>query len=457
MQVSQAFFVVNIFFCGKLNLVYRLLLKSVNMAAGYRIKTIKLESGERLPLLLSNATGLPLWDPTLFILTKLRATNLAVNTIQQAARAVLVAQQIFSYLNIDLKERMLKGRLLSLGEIEALVKFAALRQEELNSLLEEQANDEKNYQVASFKKRVARKQSKIPKVVSSETKTIRLLYIRDYISYLITGRLLQLDVNHKYYEALNQATQVVKTSINARIPEKSYESSIRMGVGPEIKARILEVIQPENPENPWGNKHVRARNQLIFLWLITLGLRNGELLSVYAQDVNLRSREVTIVRRPDNPEEVRNNAPMVKTNGRLLSMTEEVSDLTRAYLMSFRSKYKGARRHPYLFVATGTGLPLSKSALNKLFRELRDKVPELPDDLSPHVLRHTWNDDFSALMDKSGVAPEQEEIMRRQMMGWSEKSNMAATYTKRHVQRKANQASLAMQKNIFASKKTKTS
>ena len=60
------------------------------MAAGYRVKTIKLESGERLPLLLSKETGLPLWDPTLFILTTLRATNLAANTLAQAARAVMV-------------------------------------------------------------------------------------------------------------------------------------------------------------------------------------------------------------------------------------------------------------------------------------------------------------------------------------------------------------------------------
>ena len=119
------------------------------MAAGYRVKTIKLESGERLPLLLSKETGLPLWDPTLFILTTLRAANLAANTLAQAARAVMVAHQIFDFLDIDLNDRMLKGRLLTLGEIEALVKFSALRQEELDSLLETQITDKKNAQIVS--------------------------------------------------------------------------------------------------------------------------------------------------------------------------------------------------------------------------------------------------------------------------------------------------------------------
>lgn len=426
------------------------------MAVGYRVKTIKLESGERLPLLLSKETGMPLWDATLFILTTLRATNLAANTLEQAARAVMVAHQIFSYLSIDLNDRMLKGRLLSLGEIEALVKFAALRQEELDSLLETQTTETKAAQVVSFKKMAKHAVSKMPKVVNSETKTIRLIYIRNYIDWLVSGRRLKLDVNHKHYEALNEAARVVVGSINARMPEHDYKSSSRQGVSPEVRARILEVIKPDSPDNPWKNEHVRARNQLIFLWLLFLGIRNGELLSIYAQDVNIRSGEVVVVRRPDNPEEVRQNAPLVKTRGRLLALGPELSELTRAYLIGLRSKIKGARRHPYLFVATGTGAPLSKSALNKLFRELRAQVPGLPDDLSPHVLRHTWNDDFSALMDEHGVPPEEEEKMRRQAMGWSPNSKMAATYTKRHVQRKSNEASLAMQAETFISKKKTT-
>lgn len=427
------------------------------MAAGYRVKTIKLESGERLPLLLSKETGLPLWDPTLFILTTLRAANLAANTLAQAARAVMVAHQIFDFLDIDLNDRMLKGRLLTLGEIEALVKFSALRQEELDSLLETQITDKKNAQIVSLQKMTKRAVSKRPKVVSPETKTIRLLYIRNYILWLVSGRRLKLDVSHKHYEALNEAARVVVGSINERMPEQSYEPSSRQGVSPEVRARMLEAIKPDSPDNPWKNKHVRARNQLIFLWLLSLGLRNGELLSIYAQDVNLRSREVVVVRRPDNPEEVRQNAPLVKTRGRLLALGPDLSELTRAYLIGFRSKIKAARHHPYLFVAMGTGAPLSKSALKKLFRELRTQVPGLPDDLSPHVLRHTWNDDFSALMDAHRVPPEEEEKMRRQAMGWAPNSKMAATYTKRHVQRKANQASLAMQEKVFPSKKKKTS
>lgn len=65
------------------------------MSVGYQVRTIRLESGERLPLLLSEETGVPVWDVTLFILTALRSTSLATNTIAHAARAVMVGLQVF--------------------------------------------------------------------------------------------------------------------------------------------------------------------------------------------------------------------------------------------------------------------------------------------------------------------------------------------------------------------------
>lgn len=105
------------------------------MSAGYQVKTIRLESGERLPLLLSQETGVPVWEVTLFILTALRSTGLATNTIAHAARGVMVGLQIFRYLGIDLNQRLEQGKLLSLSEVDELAKLAGLKQEELGALL----------------------------------------------------------------------------------------------------------------------------------------------------------------------------------------------------------------------------------------------------------------------------------------------------------------------------------
>lgn len=54
------------------------------------IKTLLLETGERLPLLCSK--GGPLFEPVLFALS-LRAKSSATNTIQQAMRSVAILKQ----------------------------------------------------------------------------------------------------------------------------------------------------------------------------------------------------------------------------------------------------------------------------------------------------------------------------------------------------------------------------
>ncbi|WP_295968044.1 tyrosine-type recombinase/integrase [uncultured Xanthomonas sp.] len=420
------------------------------MAVGYRVKTVRFESGERLPMLLYKESGSPLWHPTLFLVTELRATGLATSTLEQAARAVMIAHQVFSYLGIDIHDRIGRGRLLTLGEVDMLTKLAGLRQDELDAMIE---GDESSSEVFSrvVPLEQARKKAKAtdPAQVGAETKATRLAYIRDYISWLTAGRRLKLDVDHAHNSSLHEAAQTFVGLISARMPSRDSGQTGRQGVDAEVRARILDVIDPASSHNPWKNRHVRVRNQLIFLWLLLLGVRNGELLATYASDVNIRTGDVAIVRRSGNPEERRNSAPLVKTKGRLLALGPDLAELIKVYITEERAKIKGARRHPYLFVATGTGHPLSKPALNKLFRELRSKVPGLPDDLSPHVLRHTWNDDFSELMDGRGVSAEDEERMRTQAMGWSPRSKMASHYTKRHVQRKSNEASLEMQAKVF--------
>jgi hypothetical protein len=43
------------------------------MMSPWRIRTIVSGNGERLPLLIDRATGVPLFDPTLYALTEVRA------------------------------------------------------------------------------------------------------------------------------------------------------------------------------------------------------------------------------------------------------------------------------------------------------------------------------------------------------------------------------------------------
>jgi integrase len=51
---------------------------------------------------------------------------------------------------------------------------------------------------------------------------------------------------------------------------------------------------------------------------------------------------------------------------------------------------------------------------------------DLPKELTPHVLRHTWNDLFSAEMEGRKVDQENEKKIRSYQMGWKPTSATAA-------------------------------
>lgn len=429
------------------------------MSLGYRVANLRLQSGERLPLLLNSDTGAPLWGPALFVITQLRASNLAARTLQQATRAIMFGLQALNHLGIDLEYRLTRGGLLTLDELDALSDLLGLSQEALDQLTQKPSipSSIKRRPVSLERARMRTKSNDQPSVVAPGTKGIRLLYLRDYIKWLTSRRLLSLDHRDPIRRALSDALNQFVERIDARMPVRMAQddSHAREGLDLDMQRRILEVIDPNSPENPWKNQHVRLRNQLIFMWLLGLGLRRGELLGVKLSDIDLRSCHVQIVRRADDPEETRRDEPAVKTRGRLLAIDRDLAELTRAYVHGPRRSIKEARRHPFLLVATGTGAPLTTSGLSKLFIELRSKVPGLPDELSPHVLRHTWNERFSELMDSRGVAPEEEEKLRKQQMGWSDRSKMSAVYTRRHVRIKATEASLEHQAKSFLPIKSK--
>jgi integrase len=424
----------------------------------YCVKKLTFDSGERFPMLASAETGLPLWNPNLYLVTQLRASNRASATLLQAARAIKVAYQVMDYLQIDPDERLAAGWLLKVGELDELVDLAGRSQRGLDALVSKEPRLARRRVVSSLEGvRMCSRTDEEINQVAAETKAIRMLYIRNYLTWLIRRAQQKSDWRHPTHQALAEVARIFSEQFSARISSSKSQNAFeaRQGLGSVVRNRIVAVTHPDSTENPWKNHHVRSRNYLIFMWLLELGLRKGELLGVRLDDIDLRMGEVKIARRADDPAEPRRDAPNTKGRGRMLALGNDLSDLTREYVLGPRRHIPGARRSPYLLVATGSGKPLSKAALSKLFVELRCKVPGLPEELSPHVLRHTWNEQFSEYMDQTGVPPEAEERMRKQQMGWSDRSKMAAVYTRRHTRRKTNEASLAMQAAAFEASRGK--
>jgi integrase len=421
----------------------------------FAVKTAVLPTGERLPLLCSRETGVPLFEATVWSLTELRARSRSSSTIQQALRAVMVLNLALERLGVDLDARLSEGKLLDLGEVDEVARQCRTSVEELAT--EGEASDRAlpSPKVVPFEKlrmRVSARASAAQ--VDPNTAAIRIRYIRDYLNWRATLRMLRLGPKHELYFGLKTTAETVVGLLNARIPASSGRNSLaeREGLSKEAVSALVRIVDPVSPDNPWNGEHLRERNALIVRWLLDLGVRRGELLGVRISDINFQTNEVLIARRADNPEDPRKNQPNTKTQDRLLPLDDDLATLTRRYIVGARRRIPGARRHDFLIVADGTGAPLTLGALNKLFEALRLRCPELPQELSPHACRHTWNDHFSILMDERKVPEESEKKMRARLMGWSETSNTAVTYTRRHVKDKARKASLALQGRLHKEK-----
>lgn len=129
-------------------------------------------------------------------------------------------------------------------------------------------------------------------------------------------------------------------------------------------------------------------------------------------------------------------------------MSPALLKLTLDYIVHTRNTVKGARKNEFLFVSTRSGFPLSLGAVNKIFSEIESAFPKDFSSLTPHVLRHTWNESFSDQCDASGVDKETEIEARKYAMGWKDGAT-AASYLRRYIARVTNEKSLAMQAKIF--------
>jgi integrase len=417
----------------------------------FRIKIILMSSGERLPVIV-DSSGQPLFSPTIYVLTEIRGRNRASQTIEGALRSLLVLLLFLNLRKIPLEHRLDSGQIIDLGEIEELVRICRLQMKRLNEIFDASSTERVQVgRVISLEKYRSGLRGAAESEIKPSSAASRLRYIRDYLVWKVNERLLKHGVDTKYRSTLDSARQLVVNAIDARLPSGNNRGSLeqREGLDPDVSEKILKIIDPQSPENPWHDDHCRYRNALIIRWLNDLGPRRGEILNIRISDIDFRKSTVTVARRADDITDPRKYQPKVKTLARIIPVSPELLDMTREYIINQRAAVKGAKKHDFLIVASDSGAPLSIVSVDKVFKVLRAKCPDLPRSLAPHILRHTWNDRYSEIMDKNKVQEDEEKKTRSYLMGWSETSGTAATYTRRHIREKAQKASLEMQNTMI--------
>jgi integrase len=416
----------------------------------YTIKTTTFENGERMPILVHVESGLPVFDACVYATTEVRPKSGSPATIDQALRGVQFLLSFADARAIDLRERFTSGQFLALHELDDLVRMA------YKPLGGSSAHWRPDSGVIAPVPKEATLDRVLKRALTSNgasqvaigTASIRLYYVRAYLEWFglsLAGKVCTtLEQKTSYLEALRECLGWLR----ARTPVARGEST-RQGLSSDQKDHLVEVIEPAHKANPWSGDFIRDRNRLLILWGLGTGLRRGELLGLRIRLIDFRKNMAAIMRRPDDKHDPRKYQPNTKTRQRSIGISEELAYLTHQHIVKFRSKVKGTQKHDFLFVAEDTGRPLSLAALSKVFRTLREKRPGVSETISSHVLRHTWNEDFSDVADKAGLSEGDERRARVHAMGWSETSTSADHYLKRRTRRQAAAASIRIQQAVI--------
>lgn len=416
----------------------------------YRIKVLVMESGERFPLIVRASDNEPLFEPTAFLSRERRPNGLAFSTLRAYAEAIRFLLTWADCAGIDLQQRLNEGQILDLHEVEALAGSARRGVDDLH-----RATPTRDAALQALRlitpERARRRAGRSSSVVDPAVTGTRLRYIADYLEWLAKSKRHRLRADSVLAATLDKAIDEVPKTLRARVPIAGNRNpdTQREGLPEDVQERLLQVTASDSVENPFRKKFARDRNELIVLILYHLGLRQGELLKLKIDKAHFdaRKRLLYVTRSPDDPADPRADAPQAKTRARKLELSDRLTKKILDHIVNHRRHRPNSGRHAFLFVSN-SGDPLSKSALSKIFVTIRISKSDLPDHLSPHPLRHTFNENLSEMFDKDGVTDENEKRLRSYLNGWSETSNTAAIYLRRRTRKNAQKIGVDLQNKL---------
>jgi integrase len=233
--------------------------------------------------------------------------------------------------------------------------------------------------------------------------------------------------------------------IRGRTPE------LGKGLEPKEIQQLLDVAEPRHPDNPFRQR-LRQRNALILKLFHQTGIRRGELLKVRVEDL-LSDDDgncfVRIHRRPDDPTDTRATEPGQKTDNRILAIHTSIYEALIRYVREERRPKRQGRpmklTHTFLFVSE-RGVPLAEAEINYLLVRLARQCFAGRVKVHPHLLRNTFCNEFIDYCTTVEKLDEQGAKDRlRVLCGWTASSAMPERYTRKRIQREANEFNIRRQ------------
>ena len=376
--------------------------------------------GERFPLVYG-PDGLPEIDLFIYTAAWIRPRSGSINTSLQRLRGAIMLKNYCDVIGIDLGGRIRDGAFLHLHEQTGFDAFLSSTTDSGAATRGRRIADALRYCHFQWRRRASE---------LSGSPSLRAEYLAEAAEF------------RREFEAV---IPVARPSLSAGGARDG--GSYRVGLSDrELSSLVALIASPAAVAAVWEDPFARLRNAFLIRCFLLLGHRVGELLSLLVDDVDLDGREYTVRRSHDSPDDPRVLQPLVKGFERRLRWPAALVGDGQSYLRA-RAALPHSAWTPFLLV-TREGHPLSRSMVAKVFWQVRDAVAELPRSFSPHVLRHTWNDMFSAAADALQMPAEKEIRGRMLAMGWVSRGT-AATYTKRSDKKAADEVSAGIQDRIL--------
>jgi len=280
--------------------------------------------------------------------------------------------------------------------------------------------------------------------VDTDTTNARIHTVCRYLCWLIEDCVA---INRTLGDADFQRQERNKTSVRDTFEQQLNESRKPAPVRSltEQEGQALRILLSD-PESHKDSSHGR-RDRLITRILLETGLRAGELLKLCCHDLDPRypigkdkfTAVLKVKLRPNDLSDSRITEPAAKTTPGFITISNDLADAIIKYVTADRRAAIDRRQSkiesPYLFICHSgrtCGLPMSQRNLNRIAAKLK-RVPGLPDDFSPHRLRHTHFTELADIADEKGI---DYKPVLAQRGRWSEHSNMLERYAARSLMRK---------------------
>lgn len=134
----------------------------------------------------------------------------------------------------------------------------------------------------------------------------------------------------------------------------------------------------------------------------------------------------------------------------MIPLNQDIAKLFHEYIIEHRSKIPNAKKNPFLFLASNTGYPLSLMGVNNVFYQIIKKHSEFESVLTPHILRHSYNDLLSEIADEQRLSEHDAIEIRNFLCGWSRFSDQGENYRQRYIKQRAAELSISHQCKIFS-------